>query len=46
VALGVALPERTDMGLGYRYAAVDYESGGFVYDVETKGLHVGVRIES
>ncbi len=44
-ALGVDISERLAVELGYRYLSVDYQSGGFAYDVATKGPFVGVRIE-
>lgn len=44
-ALGFALTERTAVELGYRYLQIDYQSGGFSYDVATKGPFLGVRID-
>ena len=30
--------------LGYRYMSYDYQEGGFIYDIDTKGPIMGLRI--
>lgn len=44
-ALGTEVNERTCVEIGYRYYQVEYDRGGFLYDVATKGPFLGVRIE-
>lgn len=44
-ALGAEINERTSVEFGYRYYQVDYERGGFNYDVATKGPFIGVRMD-
>lgn len=44
-ALGAEINERTSVEFGYRYLQVDYERGGFNYDVATKGPFIGVRMD-
>lgn len=44
-ALGTVVNERTSVEIGYRYYQVDYDRGGFLYDVATKGPFLGVRID-
>jgi len=44
-ALGAEINDRTSVELGYRYYQVDYERGGFRYDVATKGPFIGVKID-
>lgn len=44
-ALGAEISERTSVEFGYRYLQVDYERGGFNYDVATKGPFIGVRMD-
>ena len=43
-ALGFGYQVRDDLSLEamVRYLSVDYENGGFAYDVETTGLFLGV----
>ena len=36
--IGTRLSEHASMELGYRHMAVDYQDGGFVYDVEISGV--------
>ncbi|MFT5408723.1 MAG: hypothetical protein ACI9NC_001433, partial [Verrucomicrobiales bacterium] len=43
--LGYQMNERTTVELGYRYLSIDYQSGGFSYDVVTKGPYLGIGIE-
>jgi len=43
-ALGMDLNERTSVEIGSRYLSVDYQSGGFHYDVATRGPYIGVNI--
>ncbi|MCC6882265.1 MAG: hypothetical protein WBE58_07075 [Verrucomicrobiales bacterium] len=44
-ALGVDLTQHSALELGYRYFSMDYRSGGFVYDMATKGPYVGFRYD-
>jgi hypothetical protein len=44
-ALGAEINERTSVEFGYRYLQVDYDRGGFNYDVATKGPFIGVRMD-
>jgi hypothetical protein len=44
-ALGTSINEKTTVEFGYRYYQVDYERGGFLYDVATKGPFIGVRMD-
>ncbi len=41
-ALGYRLTDRIVARAGYRHLAVDYDDGGFVYDVELSGPIIGV----
>jgi hypothetical protein len=42
LGVGYRINERTTLALAYRWIAVDYEDGGFVYDTETAGPNVGL----
>jgi hypothetical protein len=42
--VGKEFKKKYSMLLGYRYLFVDYENGGFVYDVHMSGLIVGLGI--
>jgi hypothetical protein len=44
-ALGTVVNDRTSIEVGYRYYQVEYDRGGFLYDVATKGPFLGVRID-
>jgi hypothetical protein len=44
-AFGTEVNERTSVELGYRYYQVDYERGGFNYNVATKGPFIGVKVD-
>ena len=46
VALGAAYDfSKTISGkFGYRYLSVDYDKGGFAYDMKTRGVHLGLGI--
>ena len=45
-ALGVSYDFSKTMSgkFGYRYLAVDYDKGGFVYDMKTRGMYLGASI--
>lgn len=44
VGLGYQFNDRWSAHLAYRYMAVDYENDGFVYDIETQGIALGIGI--
>jgi opacity protein-like surface antigen len=46
VALGAAYDfSKTISGkFGYRYLSVDYDKGGFLYDMKTQGVYLGLGI--
>lgn len=43
-ALGLKLTERSSVEVGYRYLSVDYQSGGFTYDMVTQGPYIGLGV--
>ena len=42
--IGYRLSESTSLALAYRIIAVDYQQGGFVYDVESSGPNLGLVV--
>ena len=42
--IGYQLNERTNLNLAYRYLSYDYANGGFLYDVDTQGIGLGLGI--
>ncbi len=43
--IGYQIKRRASIELGYRYLYTDYNQGGFVFDVATKGAFVGFRVD-
>jgi opacity protein-like surface antigen len=44
-AAGYSMSKNLDLMIGYRHLYVDYESGRFVYDMETSGFAIGLKID-